>query len=717
MPLPRPPSLPSLLAGLLALAAIPALSAQTAPPRFPASEDLRHTRAVGDPQLSPDAKQALIAVTESTADGAKSHLWLVDIAGNASRQLTFSPAGEKAGEGRGESHGRWMPDSSAVLFLAKRGENAQVYRLPMSGGEAVAYDLKIVPLPVAEDGVSANAPAAKGADKSEAKPDAKPEPQPLDVDDFEISADGRWLAVLAKDPETAAEKKKAADKDDAEFVDHDPHGVRLYLQALDASGAAVGSLVRAEIAPDVQGIAWAPRSAKLAVVTELPNNVGDLHPARSAWVIERSGDSWKTAPLTKVPATVEEHIVWTRDEASLLILAQAQQDAPPGISNLYISDGRTGETHPLSRDFAGTIRQVVAADDNSALVAVTEGMVAAAAQFPLAGGGPTTLKFDLSAVGNLSTNAARSGWLYEESSSGTPPQLCFARTLSAGCTKLNTPAATPSDWRAVAAQTLKWKSGDFTIEGILYLPPQAKDGGKVPLVVDVHGGPTGQFVDSYSAFAQFLVGQGWALLETNPRGSTGYGSAFAAANKNDLGGGDYRDIMAGVDTVLAKFPIDASKMALIGYSYGGEMAGFVEGKTDRFRAIVSGAPVIDQMSEYGTEASSYYDRWWYGYPWEHEADAWRQSPLAGVVHAKTPFLLLQGKDDTTDPAGQSEEMYRALRQHGVTVELVEYPRENHGPLVLGMFGYPSREPWHGLDARKRLVKFIGKQFAAGDQKR
>ena len=365
--------------------------------------------------------------------------------------------------------------------------------------------------------------------------------------------------------------------------------------------------------------------------------------------------------------------------------------------------------------FPEAIHQVVAADDNSALVAVTQGVVATVAQFPLAGGNPTSLKFDLSAVNNLSTNAAQTGWLYEQSSSGTPPQLCFARTLSAGCTKLNAPAIIPPNWRTVPAQVLKWKNGDLTIEGILYLPPQAKDG-KVPLIVDVHGGPTGQYTDSYSAFAQFLLGQGWAVLETNPRGSTGYGAAFAAANKNDLGGGDYQDIMTGVDTVLAKFPIDANKMALIGYSYGGEMAGFVEGKTDRFRAIVSGAPVIDQMSEYGTESSSYYDRWWYGYPWEHEQDAWRQSPISGVAHAKTPFLLLQGKGDTTDPAGQSEEMYRALRQAGVTVELVEYPRENHGPLARGMLGYPSREPWHGFDARKRIIDFISKQFEAAAKK-
>jgi dipeptidyl aminopeptidase/acylaminoacyl peptidase len=268
----------------------------------------------------------------------------------------------------------------------------------------------------------------------------------------------------------------------------------------------------------------------------------------------------------------------------------------------------------------------------------------------------------------------------------------------------------PAEWTEIASQPVSWKSDAFTIEGVLYLPPQSSRG-KVPLIVDVHGGPTGAFEDNWNALTEFLLGQGWAVLRTNPRGSTGYGAAFAAANKNDMGGGDYRDIMTGVDTVLAKYPIDANKLALMGYSYGGEMAGFVEGRTDRFKAIISGAPVIDQESEYGTESGSYYDRWFYGgYPWEHAESAWKQSPLADAAHAKTPFLLLQGESDRTDPLGQSQEMYRALRQMGVQVEMVQYPREDHGPLAGGIFGSPSPEPWHGFDGRQRIVTFVKKAF-------
>ncbi len=701
---------PSTVSLLLAanLAAPSALQAQAATQHLPTSEDLRHTRAIHDPRLSPDGKQVLFALQDSTVDGAKSHLWLVDIASNSSRQLTFSPKEDT----RGESQGRWLPNNSAILFLAKRGENTQIFRLPMQGGESSPFDLKIKPQPETK---SEDKAESKTDDKAQSKTDDNEDQLPLDIESFDISADGSWLALLAKDPQTKAEKKKDTDKDDADYIDHDPHGVRLYLLALDKSGAPQGTPIRTEIPADVQGISWAPRSTRLAVVTEEPNNVGDLHPARTAWTLTKDGSQWKAEALKKLPATIEERVAWSPDEKHLVFLAQTQQDAPPGVAALYLADAATGEFHPLNNMSDGNVGQIIAIEPAAAVVAVSRGMTRTVARFPLDGSKPELLTFSQSAIGDANTNASQTGWVYQASSSGTPPSLCYAAGLTGACTALHTPSTIPPDWRTIPAKLVTWKSGDFTIEGLLYLPPQAEHG-KVPLIVDVHGGPTGQFIDSYFPFAQFLLGQGWALLQTNPRGSTGYGPAFAAANKNDLGGGDYQDIMAGVATVLAKFPLDSSKMALIGYSYGGEMAGFVEGKTDRFRAIVSGAPVIDQMSEYGTENSSWYDRWFYGYPWEHESDAWRQSPISGVAHAKTPFLLLQGKADTTDPAGQSEEMYRALRQAGVPVELVEYPRENHGPLALGMFGYPSREPWHGFDARKHLVDFINKNFQAAPAK-
>jgi len=112
----------------------------------------------------------------------------------------------------------------------------------------------------------------------------------------------------------------------------------------------------------------------------------------------------------------------------------------------------------------------------------------------------------------------------------------------------------------------------------LHLPPEAA-ATKIPLIVYIHGGPAGAFQDGYDPFVAYLNGQGWAVFRPNIRGSSNYGAAFVAANKNDLGGGDYRDVMNGVDYILKNFPLDETHMALFGYSYGGEMAGFVEGKT------------------------------------------------------------------------------------------------------------------------------------------
>ncbi len=298
-------------------------------------------------------------------------------------------------------------------------------------------------------------------------------------------------------------------------------------------------------------------------------------------------------------------------------------------------------------------------------------------------------------------------WLAE---SGTQaPALYFASQPGQAARMLSTPALLPATWETPAVHAVRWKNKGLDIEGMLYLPARAA-AGKMPLIVEVHGGPTGAFVDSFSPMTDHLLAQGWAVLMTNPRGSTGYGAAFAAANKNDLGGSDLKDILAGVDAVIAAYPIDRNKLALMGYSYGGEMAAFVEGKTDRFKAIISAAPVIDQQSEYGTEDESWYDRWFYGKPWEHSEDAWRQSPLAYVAHAKTPFMLIQGEGDTIDPLGQSLEMYRALRQQGVPVQMLQYPRDNHGPLGTNMYGFPNTEPWHGFDARRRLVQFIKTAF-------
>lgn len=663
--------------------------------RFPSNEDLRHIRSIAQPRLSPDGESVLVQIADSTADGGKTHIWLVDIRQNAARQLTYSAANDK----RGENSAEWMPDGKSILFLAHRGEHTQLFQLPMNGGEAHAFEVKMVP-PVDESRQPGALPPPKEGSKPE--PESRPEPIECDVQRYFISPDGRWIGILVQDPQTPGEKKQHDDKADAVWVDHNPHASRLYLLE-----PATGKITPTAVPPDVRQIAWSHDGNRLLAIAEGMNNAGDVAPAASAWMLSVS-DPTHPSQLKSIPATISA-AAWSQDGKRIDYLAQATADAPPGYEDLYEFTVADSSIRNLSDGFEGSLAHAEPiADANGVIEPVERGTKSTFMRF--GADRREAVQVPTATVAQLNTNEKQTAWAWLGSSGDQPPAVYFADRLGGTARTLKTPDLLPAPWTHIAPRQISWKSDTLTIEGLLYLPLQAGEH-KVPLIVDVHGGPTGAFQQTWAAFLDFLVGQGWAVLRTNPRGSTGYGAAFAAANKNDMGGGDYRDIMAGVDYVLAHDPVDANKLALMGYSYGGEMAGFVEGKTDRFKAIISGAPVIDQESEYGTENSSWYDRWFYnGHPWEHAEDAWRQSPLANAAHAKTPFLLLQGESDSTDPPGQSQEMYRALRQMGVPVDLVEYPREDHGPLAMGIFGAPSPEPWHGFDARQRIVTFLKKAF-------
>lgn len=664
---------------------------------------MRHYRAIADPQVSADGQRVLVRVTDATADGAKSHLWLIEVKDGQARPLTYSPTTDK----RGERAGQWMPDGQSVLFLAKRGEHTQLFRLPMGGGEAKPYELKVIP-PVDASKLPDALPPAKPAgvaDKVDAapKPDAKPEPVEIDVSSYRISPDGKTIAIFAADPQTPGEKKQKDAKADATWVDHDLHGDRMYL--LDV---ATEKLTPVALPIDVQGASWSADSTRLFAVVEGANGIGELGPASFAWMV-KVADAAHPTKITAVPATVGP-AVWSQDGQSLFFLAQARQDAPPGYDDVFRLSLQTMEIQDWTDGYKGSVGhgEPVALGDGGVVFPVEEGLESGL-MLAAASGAMQRVSLPATAISGFATNSAHSAWVFIDDGGGHVPQLLYTTALGAKPRVLWAPTLAPKDVRSVAPQRLSWKSDGFKIEGMLYLPPEAAQH-KVPLVVEVHGGPLGSYVDSFSPFSDFLLAQGWAVLRTNPRGSTGHGAAFAAANKNDLGGGDYRDIMAGVDYALAHAPVDPDKLALMGYSYGGEMAGFVETKTTRFNAIVSAAPVIDQNSEYGTEKGSWYDQWYFGKPWEHEADAWRQSPLSGAANAKTPMLLLQGEADTTDPLGQSLEMYHALRQMGVPVDLITYPRVDHGPLGGAIYGSPSPEPWHGFDARQRVVAFFQKVF-------
>jgi dipeptidyl aminopeptidase/acylaminoacyl peptidase len=647
----------------------------TAQQHFPSNEDLRQLRTISSPQLSPDLKHVVVSLQDSTADGGRSHLWLLDTNGGPYRQLTFSE-----GDSTGERNAEYLPDGSAILFPSRRGGKSNLYRLPLDGGEAEAVKLERAP-------VVGEAAAAVG------------------VMSYSISPDGSLVAVIATDPEPASRARDNKDKKDVTWVEHNELAHRLYvLDTKTWKPREVPTLT------DMDSVAWSEQSDKLVVLTHA--RLRDLGPSAIGWMIAAQNLS-DQKKIDGLPESTHR-VAFTHKGNDLVLFAKCEKDSPEGCSDIVTFNLATAKLHNLTVNLKDTTlaseQLNVADDDRSVLVSVTHGMRRTVALIDLSDGHAKLLDFGLPTVSGLREQGKSKNYVYLGSSSTSEAGVYTTASLDQAGRRLVQPETTPASWMAVPSKLVTWKRGGFTIEGLLYLPPQASSG-KVPLVVNVHGGPRGQFTDTYSPLTNLLVGQGWAVLITNPRGSTGYGVEFEAANKDDMGNGDYLDIIAGVDEVIRVAPVDADKMALIGYSYGGEMAGFVEGKTNRFKAIISGAPVIDQFSEYGTESGSYGDRWYTGQPWRHFESAWRQSPLAYAEHAKTPFMLLQGQSDTTDPEGQSREMYRALRQEGVPVQLLLFPREDHGALGGNFAGRPSTEPWAGVIARDHMIKFMSDAFA------
>jgi dipeptidyl aminopeptidase/acylaminoacyl peptidase len=186
------------------------------------------------------------------------------------------------------------------------------------------------------------------------------------------------------------------------------------------------------------------------------------------------------------------------------------------------------------------------------------------------------------------------------------------------------------------------------------------------------------------------------VLLVNPRGSLGYGEKFVAANRGDLGGGDFKDLLAALDVVIARGDIDARRVGIGGWSYGAQMTEWAIGHSDRFRAAVAGGGVFDEASEYLTEDSPAGDEWYFGTPWEHPDVYARNSPVTFIGNARTPTLIVHGEDDPTNPVAQSKALYRALKRVGVQTQLITYPGEPH---------LPRQEP-HQVDIMKRMLDWF-----------
>ena len=253
--------------------------------------------------------------------------------------------------------------------------------------------------------------------------------------------------------------------------------------------------------------------------------------------------------------------------------------------------------------------------------------------------------------------------------------------------------------RLIVPEEINFQSFDGTqIQGWLMRPPGCSNDRKCPLILSVHGGPHGMYGWSFNANFQVYAARGYGVLYLNPRGSNGYGQKFSDETFNEWGGGDYRDLMAGVDEALKRNNwINSDRLAVTGGSYGGFMTNWIITQTPRFRAAVAVASLSNLVSFYST--SLYQDlihAEFGGFPWDNFDVLWQWSPLRYVRQVQTPTLFIHGENDNDVHITQAEEMYMALKRLRVDTVLVRYPREGHG----------LREPKHRVDALERTLAWF-----------
>lgn len=229
------------------------------------------------------------------------------------------------------------------------------------------------------------------------------------------------------------------------------------------------------------------------------------------------------------------------------------------------------------------------------------------------------------------------------------------------------------------AKSITWKSDELEVQGWLQLPADYSPSKRYPLVVWVHGGPAGVSQNKWPRDEMTLLAQrGYFVFYPNPRGSFGFGEKFAQGNVKNFGYGDLRDIDRGVDAVLQQYPIDPKRVGLAGWSYGGFMAMWVVTQTDRYRAVVAGAGIVNWQSYYGQNDI---DQWMLPYfgasVYDDPAVYAKSSPITFIKKAKTPTLVLGGERDAEVPIPQSFEFWHALKAQGVETQLVVFADEGH----------------------------------------
>ncbi|MGA7156730.1 MAG: S9 family peptidase [Acidobacteriaceae bacterium] len=646
----------------------------------PTIDETLSLKTIGSSVISPDGRFVAYQVRETDwKDNAYvSQWWLVNLATGNAFQLT---RGKKSAGGA-----EWSPDGHWLAFTTERDASAI---------EPLALEKK-------KDDKDAGAGDKKPADQQvwmispEGGEAWQLTQSPTDVEDFHWSKDGKWIAFTADPAEVKSSKDRKEKYSDYQVFEKDYQQKQLWM--VDVAAAAKADLpaaakeVTSDLGLNVTSFAWSPDSSEIAFsATKNPmlafggdEDIYLLELAQSDRVKKIvalpgpdgspifSPDGKELAFTTSLGQQyffyANEHLAMVELAAVMAkpattpadvrdLTSKFDEDPDPidwGPRGVYFAAEQKTNTHVFCVNPATLkIQRVTSPDD----------LLIEDASF--------TKEFKTMAF--VTEDKTHMRELYVSSVSEFAPR------------KLTDSTAQVADWDLGTVELVSWKSKDgTTIEGVLRKPADYDPAKKYPLLVMIHGGPTGTSrptlsPTSYAYPVQEFLAKGALVLEPNYRGSAGYGGAFRALNVRNLGVGDMWDVMSGVDSLIAKGMVDPNRLGSMGWSEGGYISAFLTTHTDRFKAISVGAGISDWTTYYvSTDITPFAPQYLHATPWDDPAVYAKTSPITTIKDAKTPTLIQQGSNDKRVPVPDNFELYRGLQDQGVPARLILYTGFGHG---------------------------------------
>jgi dipeptidyl aminopeptidase/acylaminoacyl peptidase len=602
------------------------------------AEDYLSFEFISDPQISPDGQWVAytVATIDQKANRRMSRIWIASADGT-------HPTVPFTSDSTSSTSPRWSPDGRFLAFLsAREGGHTQIWVLSRNGGEA----RRVSNL---ENGAS----------------------------NFEWSPDGTRFVCLTR---SGPPPSKSSDVrhymhiyykfNDTGYFDEK----RSHIAIIDVRTGAAKQITEGDGWNDLDPH-WSPDSTRIAFVSNRTGKEFDLDHNSDVWTIPAAGGA-----LTKISdhAGPDTSPRWSPDGSRIAFLGAEDDEAPPLI---YVAPATGGKSVAVNKTFDQTAAELMWAEQGRALY-LSSGVKGETHLYRMdaSNGAVSAMTTGARAVRSVSVHEASHKMAYLVNDFAHLDDL-FILDASGAERQLTHLNASLWDQRTLATvERLPYTAADgWPVDGFLVKPIGWEPGKKYPMIVSIHGGPSGMYgVDWYHEF-QVYAARGWAVFFSNPRGSTGYGRDFQRGVVMEWGGKAYTDIMTGVEEAMKRNPwIDRDRLGVTGGSYGGYMTNWITTQTDIFRAAVTLRSISNFISDDGTRDGAYGHEKDFGGDIFQNYDAyWKYSPLHYASKVKTPTLVLHSDNDYRVPIEQGEQWFRALQHFGVTSELVMFPRENH----------------------------------------